>query len=162
MSKFITPELINEKLEAKGFGDKQANDNDLVRESVLKHYGYKLTDEWFNYDDAQFFIYKESTNDGYLVYVATADISRINICEDVHYYDSNLSDILSKAMRYGNGDTDYPEAIYVDDLEAQYIDDAMQNEFQYLADRFEKEIIDELKEQGYECENRDEAVTEMV
>ena len=149
MSKFITEELINERLEAKGFGNKQAEDNDLVRKSVLKHYGYKLTDEWPNNNNAEFFIYTESTQDGYEVYVATANPERVNICEDVHYYDSELSDTLAEAMRYGNGDTDYPETIYVDDLHADYVDQAMQDEFQYLADRLEEEIEDELIYEGY-------------
>lgn len=153
MSKFITPELINERLEAKGFGEWQATDNDLVRKSVLKHYGYKLIDEWPNFDDAEFFIYPESTQDGYEVYVATANPDKISICEDVYYYDRDLSDALAEAMRYGNGDTDYPEKIYVDDLDADYVHEAMQDEFQYLADRFEEEVINELKEQGYEYED---------
>ena len=34
--KLITDELINERLEAKGFGDKQSEDEDLAKESVLK------------------------------------------------------------------------------------------------------------------------------
>lgn len=155
MSKFITEELINERLEAKGFGNKQAEDNDLVRKLVLKHYGYKLTDEWPNDNNADFFIYAESTQDGYEVYVATANPKRVNICEDVHYYDSELGNVLAEAMRYGNGDTDYPETIYVDDLEAQYVDDAMQDEFQYLADRLEEEVIDELKNEGYEYKDEE-------
>jgi len=156
MSKFITEELINKRLEAKGFGDKQAEDNDLVRESVLNHYGYKLTDDWPIHNNAEFFIYEESTQDGYEVYVATANPDRISICEDVHYYDSDLGDTLAEAMRYGNGDPEYPETIYVSDLEAQYIDDAMQDEFQYLAERFEEEVIDELKDEGYEYEDEEE------
>lgn len=156
MSKFITDELINERLEAKGFGEKQAQDNDLVQKSVLNHYGYKLTDDWPNHNNAEFFIYAEPTQDGYEVYVATANPDKISICEDVHYYDSDLSDALAEAMRYGNGDTEYPETIYVDDLYAQYVDDAMQDEFQYLAERLEEEVIDELKNEGYEYENEEE------
>lgn len=155
MSKFITEELINERLEAKGFGNKQAEDNDLVRKSVLNHYGYKLTDDWPIHNNAEFFIYEESTQDGYEVYVATANPDRISICEDVHYYDSDLGDTLAETIRYGNGDPEYPETIYVSDLEAQYIDDAMQDEFQYLAERFEEEVIDELKNEGYEYEDEE-------
>ena len=33
--KLITDELINEMLEAKGFGEKQINDEDLAKEAVL-------------------------------------------------------------------------------------------------------------------------------
>jgi hypothetical protein len=154
-AKLITDELINERLEAKGFGEKQANDEDLVRKAVLDHYGYKLTDDWPIHNNADFFIYEESTQDGYEVYVATANPDKISICEDVYYYDSDLGDTLAEAMRYGSGDPEYPETIYVSDLEAQYIDDAMQNEFQYLAERYEEEVINELEEEGYVHEDED-------
>ena len=104
MSKVITDELINERLEAKGFGEKQQEDEDLARKSVLDHYGVKLTD---GYDSsAAFSIYEESTVDGYSVWVATHDTSQINICEDVHYYDSDLGDILAEAIKYCNGHVD--------------------------------------------------------
>jgi hypothetical protein len=37
MMKKITEELINERLEAKGFGEKQADGEDLMYEAVLGH-----------------------------------------------------------------------------------------------------------------------------
>ena len=42
--KLITDELINEMLEAKGFGEKQIND-DFVQEAVLNHFNVELTDD---------------------------------------------------------------------------------------------------------------------
>ena len=152
--KKITEELINERLEAKGFGEKQTNDEDLMYEAVLGHYGYKLIDEWD--DDAEYFIYEESTVDGYSVYIATANPRKINISEDVHYYDSDLGEMLAEAIKWGNGDPEYPEKIYVDDLGAQYVQDAMEQLFEELSYRFEEEVIDELKEEGYEYEDEDE------
>ena len=148
MSKIITPELINERLEAKGFGDKQMCDNDLAKESVLKHFHVKLTDEWT--DDASYYIYEESTVDGYSVYVATYDRSEINISENVYYYDHDLSDALQEAIRYGNGDEHTSDLIYVDDLHQDFIDSAIQELFSYLSLRFEEEIIEQLKNEGYE------------
>ena len=150
-AKLITDELINERLEAKGFGEKQANDEDLVHKSVLGHYGYKLIDEWD--DDAEYFIYEESTADGYSVYVATANPRQININEDVYYYDRDLGDNLAEAIKWGNGDPEYPEKIYVEDLGAQYVQDAMEQLFEELSGRFEEEVIDELTEEGYEYES---------
>ena len=44
--KLITDELINERLEAKGFGDIQASNEDIARKSVLKHFNVQFTDEW--------------------------------------------------------------------------------------------------------------------
>ena len=69
--KLITDELINERLEAKGFGEKQINDEDLAKESVLKHFNVEFTDGYSS--SADFYIYEESTADGYSVFIATYD-----------------------------------------------------------------------------------------
>ena len=100
--KLITDELINEMLEARGFGTKQSEDEDLAKESVLKHFNVEFTDEWSS--NADFYIYEESTADGYSVYVATYDTSSISINENVYYYDSDLSDALEEFIKYSNGD----------------------------------------------------------
>ncbi len=152
--KLITDELINERLEAKGFGDYQANDEDLAKESVLKHFNVEFTDNYSN--NADFYMYEESTADGYSVFVATHDQSVVNVNENVYYYDSDLSGALVDFMKYSNGDEDNPEIVYVDDLNQDFIDDAMVQLFEYLAERFEEEIIDELTSEGYEYENVNE------
>jgi len=145
--KLITDELINERLEARGFGEKQINDEDLVKESVLKHFGVEFTDDYSS--NADFYVYEESTADGYSVFIATHDTSSINVNENVYYYDSDLSDALKEYIKYSNGDEDNPEIIYVDDLYQQFIDDAIVQLFEYLAERFEEDVIDELKDEGY-------------
>ena len=151
MSKVITDELINERLEAKGFGEKQQEDQDLARKSVLDYYGVELTSDYTS--DAAFSIYEESTTDGYSVWVATHDTSNVNICEDVHYYDSDLGDALVEAIKYCNGDFDLPETFYVEDEYANYVDEAIEQLFFYLSDIFEQEVIDELINEGYEEQN---------
>ena len=148
--KLITAELINKKLEVKGFGDYQANDEDLAKESVLHYYNIELTDNYSSIAD--FYIYEESTADGYSVYVATHDQSVVNVNENVYYYDSDLSFALVDFMKYSNGDEEDPEVVYVDDLNQQFIDDAIVQLFEYLSERFEEEIIDELTDEGYELE----------
>ena len=146
--KLITDELINEMLEAKGFGEKQAgSDEDLAREAVLKHFSVELTDDYSG--NADFYIYEESTADGYSVFVATHDQRVVNVNENVYYYDSDLGDALEEYIKYSNGDEYTPEVIYVDDLHQQFIDDAITQLFEYLAERFEEEVIDELKDEGY-------------
>ena len=145
--KLITDELINERLEAKGFGEKQINDEDLAKESVLKHFNVEFTNNYSS--SADFYIYEESTADGYSVFIATYDQDRVNVNENVYYYDSDLSNALEEFIRYSNGDEDNPEIIYVDDLYQQFIDDAIVQLFEYLAERFEEEVIDELKDEGY-------------
>jgi len=151
--KLITDELINEMLEAKGFGEKQIND-DFVQEAVLNHFNVELTDDYSS--NADFYIYEESTADGYSVFVATHNQNSININENVYYYDSDLSDALEEFIKYSNGDEDNPEIIYVDDLHQHFIDDTMGQLFEYLAARFEEDIIDELKDKGYVYENVNE------
>jgi len=148
MSKVITDELINERLEAKGFGEKQQEDLDLARKSVLDHYGVELTDQYDS--NASFSIYEESTVDGYSVWIATHDTSQINICEDVHYYDSDLGDALAEAIRYSNGHVEFPETIYVEEKTANYVDEAIEQLFVYLSEKIEVEVIDELLNEGYE------------
>ena len=149
-TKIITDELINERLEAKGFGEKQINDEDLAKEAVLKHFNVEFTDDYYPQKRPDFFIYEESTADGYSVFIATHDQNSVNVNENVYYYDSDLGDVLQEHIKYSNGDEDNPEIIYVDDLHQQFIDDAIIQLFEYLAERFEEEIIDELKNEGYE------------
>ena len=149
--KLITDELINKRLEAKGFGEKQINDEDLAKESVLNYYNVELTDDYSS--SADFYIYEESTADGYSVFIATYDQDRVNVNENVHYYDSDLGDALEEHIKYSNGDEENPEIIYVDDLHQQFIDDAIVQLFEYLAERFEEEVIDELKNEGYEYDD---------
>tara|TARA_R110001632_G_C11035440_1_gene382495 strand:- start:43 stop:498 length:456 start_codon:yes stop_codon:yes gene_type:complete len=148
MGKLITDELINERLEAKGFGDEQSRDDEVARENVLKHYGVELTNNWT--EKAEYYMYEETTSDGYSVYVATDDTSSISVCEDVYYYDNELSDVLEQQIKWSNGDEDYPEIIYVDDLYQDFIDGAIEELFIYLSSKFEEEVINELLEEGYE------------
>ena len=87
--KLITDELINERLEVKGFGEKQIEDEDLAKESVLKHFSVEFTDDYS--DNADFYIYEESTADGYSVFIATYDQNRVNVNENVYYYSLVMS-----------------------------------------------------------------------
>ena len=145
--KLITDELINEMLEARCFGEKQINDEDLAREAVLNHFHVEFTDDYSG--NADFYIYEESTADGYSVFVATHDQRVVNVNENVYYYDSDLGDALEEYIKYSNGDEHTPEVIYVDDLNQQFIDDAIVQLFEYLAERFEEEVIGELQGKGY-------------
>ena len=148
--KLITAELINERLEVKGFGDYQANDEDLAKESVLNYYNIEFTDDYSS--SADFYIYEESTADGYSVFVATHDQNVVNVNENVYYYDSDLGGALIDYIKYSNGDEEDPEVVYVDDLNQDFINDAMVQLFEYISEVFEEEIIDELTSEGYELE----------
>ena len=138
--KFITDELIEQKMISYGYGEKNSHDEEYVRKLILKHFDAELTDQWQS--NCDYYIYEESTADGYSVFVACYDTSSISVNEDIHYYDSDLSGKLQDAIKDGF-------EIYVDDLHQCFIDDAMQELYEDLAERFHAQAIDELEDEGY-------------
>ena len=138
--KLITDELIEQKMISYGYGETNSHDEEYVRELILKHYDAELTDQWQS--NCDYYIYEESTADGYSVFVACYDTSSISVNEDIHYYDSDLSGKLQDAIKDGF-------EIYVDDLHQCFIDDAIQELYLYLAERFHAQAIDELEDEGY-------------
>ena len=139
--KLITDELIEQKMISYGYGETNSHDEEYVRELMLKHYDAELTDQWQS--NCDYYIYEESTADGYSVFVACYDTSSISVNEDIHYYDSDLSGKLQDAIKDGF-------EIYVDDLYQDFIDDAIQELYLYLAERFHEQALDELQDEGYE------------
>lgn len=149
MNKILTNELIEKKLKEK-YSFIEDLDQDTMLDILQNEYEFKLTDEWNRSPD--YSIYAESTADGYEVWIATpGDGSNVCVSEDVHYYNSELSERLQEAM------TDYNELIYVDDLEADYVEDAIVSLYQDLYEEKEDEITNELIEQGYEWPEEVEA-----
>lgn len=149
MNKILTNELIEKKLKEK-YSFIEDLDQDTMLDILQNEYEFKLTDEWNRSPD--YSIYAESTADGYEVWIATpSDGSNVCVSEDVHYYDGELSERLQEAM------TDYNELIYVDDLEADYVEDAIVSLYQDLYEEKEDEITNELIEQGYEWPEEVEA-----
>jgi len=135
-NKFITDELITKRMESKGWIE--GCDDEHARNQVLAHFDCEITDQWQNPD---FSIYEESTADGYSVWIASADTNRININEDVYYYDGELPDVLYEAI------PDY-NRIYCDD--EHIIEDAITRHYEDLLCRMEDEVLDELYDEGYE------------
>lgn len=147
MSKIITDELIEKKLKEKGLSMYDQVESSL--EKLQNYYEFELTDSYNKTPD--YSIFAETTADGYEVWVATSGDGR-NICinEDVYYYENDLSDALYNAM------FDYNELIYVDDLEAYYVQDAIDRAWENFIDDMIGEVEDELIEQGYEREEQAE------
>jgi hypothetical protein len=134
-NKYITDELIAQRMESKGWIE--GCDDEHARNQVLAHYDCDITDQWSNPD---FSIYEESTSDGYSVWIATADDKRINVNEDVYYYDGDLPDVLYEAI------PDFGR-IYCDCEDI--IEDAITRHYEDLLCRIEDEVIDELLDEGY-------------
>ena len=141
MIKYITDELIDERLSKEGLHEDHENTDEFKQKTVLDYYESTLTDDWSgNFD---FYIYEEHTADGYAVYVSTYDQRNVSVNEHVHYYDYKLSEELQQAITEGI-------SIYVDDLYVDYVDDAFDNLFEKVIEIKSKEIINDLIDEGYE------------
>lgn len=145
-TKYITEELIEQKMISYGYGETDSHDEEYIKELVLKHYDAELTDQW--QQNCDYYIYEESTADGYSIFVATHDTNSVCVSEDIHYYDSDLSSVLQDAIKDGG-------EIYVDDYNQDFIDDAIQELYVYLAERFHDQAIDELEDEGYKQKDKD-------
>ena len=149
MSKYITDELIEERLKKRGLSSYEGNgaeDEDADYKKLCKHYDLELIDQW--HQRADYFMYPETTADGYEVWVATEHEGNINISEDVHYYDSDLAEVLMEWIRYGGA------VIYVDDLEAYYVTEALERMFDNMIESIKDDIIVELEDEGYEHKDK--------
>ena len=134
-NKFITDELITQRMESKGWIE--GCDDEHAKKQVLEHFECEITDQWQNPD---FSIYEESTADGYSVWIATNDDKHINVNEDVYYYENELHDVVYDAI------PDYNN-IYCDNYD--FVEDAITRHYEDLLCRIEDEIVDELLDEGY-------------
>ena len=139
--KIITDEVIEKRLKDRGLSMYDNDENAL--ETLQNYYEFELTDNYGKTPD--YSIFAESTADGYEVWVATDGDGRdICINEDVYYYESDLGDVLYGVMTDG-----YNELIYVDDINQQYVEDAIMMAYEdFIADMIQ-EVEDELIEEGY-------------
>ena len=149
MSKYITNKLIEERLKKHGLSLEDsygAEDEDADYKKLREYYDFELIDT-FN-GRADYFIYSETTADGYEVWVTTeSDQGAVNVSEDIHYYDSDLNEVLCDQIRNGGG------TIFVEDMEAYYVNDSLNTMFENMIESIKAKIIVELEEEGYEYEN---------
>lgn len=143
MSKIITDELIKEKLIYRGWQEIDEADQDWQRKMVLSYYDVELTD---TFNDCEYYIYSESTRDGYEVFIATDNIDSVCIPEDVYYYDSDLHVELIDAIK------NELSPIYVDDENADFVDYAIEELYEHLYDEKYQEAESELEDEGYKYE----------
>lgn len=134
-NKFITDELITQRMESKGWIE--GCDDDHARKQVLEYFECEITDQW---GDPDFSVYEESTADGYSVWIATDDDKHINVNEDVYYYENELTDVLYEAI------PDYNN-IYCDNYD--FVEDAITRHYEDLLCRIEDEVENELLDEGY-------------
>ena len=140
--KILTQELIEQKLAEKGW--KQDVDHEYALKKVCEYYDTEISEEWD--DSADFFIYTELTADGYEVFVATWDTRAPSINDCIYYYDNDLAGVLEDALSEGG-------KIYVEDLQAYYVQEATEQAYNYLYERLIEETENELLDEGYEYED---------
>ena len=143
-TKYITDELIEERLIAKGFGETDSHDQEHVRKVVLKHFDLELSDTWNS--DCDHYLYEETTADGYEVYISTHDTNKISVCENVFQYDSDMSNEFKQAV-YDNDHDDVK--FYVSDIYADFIDAAICEMYIDLVELYTETVTDELIDEGY-------------
>jgi len=144
MSKILTDELIEQTMADQGWLDVNEADQDWQRKIVLDHYEVEFTDRFDN--NCGYYIYGETTRDGYEVYVAADSVKNVCISEDVYYYDSDLHHALTDAIK------DELSPIYLDDEDADFVDYAIEELYEFLYQEKYDEVESELEEQGYKYE----------
>ena len=142
----ITEELISEQMLKLGYDDTKFHDEEYIQEKVLEHYEATITDEWK--DRMDFYMYEESTSDGYSVFIATHDPANININDDVNYYTNEFRSILVEVIEMSNNE---PE-IYIDSPSECWVGDAMSQLFEGICENIELQAIGNLIDLGYDEE----------
>ena len=147
--KILTQELIEQTLAEKGYPltHGEGMTYEFILKKVCEYYDAEISEDWD--DNADFFIYSETTADGYEVYIATNSPNTPSINEDVYYYDSDLAGLLEDALIYG-------ARIYVDYLQDDYVHEAAESAYDYLYERLIEETENELLDEGYEYEDEEE------
>ena len=116
---------------------------------VLEYFDVEITDRFDS--NCQYYIYNESTADGYEVWVASESMGGVCIPEELYYYDSDLHEALADAIK------DELSPIYLDDPEADFVDYAIEQVYEYAYDKKLQEVESELEDQGYEWPEKAEA-----
>ena len=120
--------------------------NEKIIEAVKSYYGLKVDEN--AYDNADVYAYEETTADGYNLYVVTHDMNNVCISEDVHYYDHDVCEAIMEMIRCTNGYcTLYADEWFLDDI---YFNDALLEEFQYVAESIHDQIKNDEGDFGFD------------
>ena len=99
-------------------------DDERRVELVKEFYDLDITHDVNDFENVDCNIYNESTSDGYDVYVITNNTKHISICEDVFYYDHDLTKRFNDHIRWGDRTFYIEEYLYED----CYFEDYMAND----------------------------------
>ena len=142
MSKTLTEELIQERLEDKGATVPHETSPDDKISQLQEIYAFNIVSDWQNCDA---YFYTDETRDGYQIWVAAEDETNINLNEDVYYYDSEWFEKLADYLR--DGCRVYVDSYTQEEYGFEEVIEAMYEEW-YMEEH--DEVENELEAEGYE------------
>ena len=141
--KKITDELIDDKLKEQGILHVGDMDHDEMLVKLQAEYDFDIVNEFGKY--AEIFFYTETSKDGYDLFIASETDSNPYIGQDVYYYESDWFEKLADYIKDGC-------TIYIDEyaMEEGPFTYAVEEIYEELYDAVQTEIINKLKDEGYE------------
>ena len=141
MKKILTEELIQERLEERGWSVPHETNQEYKLSKLELEYGFNIVGDWQNCDA---YFYTDETKDGYQIWIAAEDETRINVNEDVYYYDSQWFEKLADYLR--DGCIVYIDSYTQDEYGFEEVVEAMYEEW-YMDEH--DEVENELEAEGY-------------
>ena len=144
MSKTLTEELIQERLEDKGWSVPHETHQEDKTLALELEYGFSIVNDWQNCDA---YFYTDETRDGYQIWIATEQEGNVCINEDVYYYDTQWFEKLVDYLR--DGCTVYIDSYTQDEYGFEEVIEAMYEELYMIIYEDMEEV---LTSEGYEYE----------
>ena len=105
--------------------DNYLREGEMPEERMIKlvtdHLGLSISHDIADFDNVDCHLYNESSADGYDLWICTNDTRHVSICENVYYYDHDMTDAFEQQVRWGD------KTFYIDDsiYEDCYLDDKL-------------------------------------
>jgi len=90
-------------------------------ELVKEFYDLDISHDVMNFENVDCTIYNDSSADGYDLFVITNNPKHVSICEDVYYYDHDLTERFNEHVRWGDRTFYIEEYLYDDCYFEEYI-----------------------------------------
>jgi len=148
MSKILTEELIQERLENNGVTVPHETSQEDKILKIKEIYDCSIVSDWDNCDA---YFYTDETADGYSVWIATEQEGNVCINEDVYYYESQWFEKLADYLR--DGCRVYVDSYSQDEYGFEEVIEAIYEEW-YMESH--EEMEDELIDEGYEWPKKPE------
>ena len=133
---------INAKLKELGYeqNSHHLSNNEMVA-ALSNTYNIEFTEEWPT--TCSYYIYEETTRDGYTTYVMTESPPRPSISNDVYHYTDQLSEDIALAIVDRTGSRKM--VIYVEDMSEQYFTTAIEDAYSVTRNKLTNEIKENIE-----------------